>query len=72
MRINYLYSHSDGRRARLVYIDNGRVNHARLIIRAEAGQGAVLLNKVYTTRRGARAALTRRGGAWTCIARHTY
>lgn len=65
MRTNYFYDNSDGRRAKLVDIDKINVKRTRLIIRADRGQGELLLNRTYTTHAGARAALSRRGGAWT-------
>lgn len=64
----FLYdSKTDARRARLVDIDNASLRRTRLIIRADRGQGPVLLNRTYTTHSGARAALTRRGPSWACI-----
>ena len=73
MRKCYYYdSTTDARRALLTDIDNIRIHHTRLIIRDERGQGALLLNKTYTTHRGARAALARRGSGWTCYKKVTY
>lgn len=69
MIVNYWYNSSDGRRALLADVDNVRVHHTRLIIRADDGNGAVLLNKTYATHAGARAALNRRG-SW-CLALKT-
>lgn len=72
MHTSYLYaSKADDRRALLVDIDTALVHHTRLMIRADDGRGQVLLNKVYTTHRGARAALNRRG-AWTMCRKSKY
>lgn len=62
---NYYYDNVDGRRARMTVIDKVDMYRVRLAIRAERGQGALLLNKTYTTKKGARAALNRRGRGWT-------
>jgi len=65
MRTNYYYDNIDGRRALLVVVDKINLFRVRLIIREDRGNGTLLLNKTYTTRNGARAALCRRGGTWT-------
>lgn len=65
MRTNYYYDNLDGRRALLVVIDKVNLHRVRLIIRADRGQGDLLLNRTYTTRTSARRALSRRGGTWS-------
>jgi len=72
MRKNYFYNGPDDMRALLVDVDNINVRRTRLIIRADRGQGPVLLNRTYATHRGARAALTRRAAGWTCYRKQTY
>ena len=72
MITNYYYDSNDGRRALLAVIDKVNVFRVRLIIRAESGQGALLLNKTYTTRAGARSALRRRGGTWILYKKNTF
>lgn len=72
MHTSYLYdSKTDTRRARLTDISTPLVHRTRLIIRAERGQGPVLLNRTYTTHAGARSALNRRG-AWDRVSKHMY
>lgn len=68
----YYYDSDDGRRAKLAVIDRPHIFRVRLIIRADHGQGALLLCKTYTTRKGARAALRRRGGTWTLYKKTTF
>ena len=63
----YYYDGPDGLRARITNVNTSRAHITRLVIRTNHGQGAVILNRTYTTRRGARAALSRRGVGWACF-----
>ena len=63
----FYYDSPDGRRAKLTAYEKDNQQYARLIIRADKGQGAVMLCKKYTTRAGAKAALNRRGSCWQCF-----
>lgn len=62
----YYDSQTDDRRAKLTDINTSLAHRTRLIIRAERGQGELLLNKTYTTHKGARRALSRLGSQWKC------
>ena len=66
MHMQFYFDHPDGRRALLVVVDKTNLHRVRLIIRGERGNGPVILCRTYTTERGARAALRRRGSGWTC------
>lgn len=72
MHKNYYYDGPDGLRARLTDIETAIVTRSRLVIRAEHGQGALIMNKTYTTHRGARSALNRRGACWTLYKKSTF
>lgn len=65
MYATYYYdSQTDDRRAKIA--DSNKIHRSRLVIRAERGQGELLLNKTYTTHKGARRALSRLGSEWKC------
>lgn len=72
MRKSYYYDGPDGLCARLTDIETALVTRSRLVIRAEHGQGALIMNKTYTTHRGARSALNRRGECWTLYKKNTF
>lgn len=73
MITNFWYHNlDDDRRALLADVDNVRVKHTRLIIRADNGEGDLLLNKTYKTHAGARAALNKAGGRWVLSVKTIY
>ena len=72
MHKNYYYDGPDGIRARLTDVDTPRAHRTRLVIRADRGQGELLLNRTYTTHDGARRALSRRAQGWTCYRKNTF
>lgn len=72
MHNNYYYNGPDGLRARITDINTALVTRTRLVIRADRGHGDVIINKTYTTHRGARAALNRRGAFWTLYKKDTF
>ena len=72
MRKSYYYDGPEGLRARLTDIDMPLAHRTRLVIRADRGQGEVILNRTYTTHRGARRALSRRRSGWTCYKKDVF
>lgn len=70
-KLYYYDSLNDSRRALLTDINMPLAHRTRLIIRADRGQGEVLLNKTYTTHNGARSALRRRG-SWNLFKKDTF
>lgn len=67
MYATYYYdSQTDDRRAKIADSNKPLIHHSRLVIRAERGQGELLFERVYTTHKGARRALSRLGSEWKC------
>ena len=68
----YYDSQTDDRRARLTDINMPLAHRTRLVIRSDRGQGELLLNKTYTTHKGARRALSRLGSDWKLYKKTTW